>query len=269
MNLPTPETYDELQRAYDFFNEKLFSNELPPCLITLQREKRTYGYCSFKRFVGRESGYTVDEIAMNPVYFSIRTIKATLSTLVHEMVHQWQFHFGEPGRRGYHNKQWAARMERVGLMPSDTGEPGGRKVGQSMTHYIIAGGPFDMACDELLTGHFRLSWMDRFPPYQPKPGAVLSPTGKGYIDDEEDDSEHEQEVEEGRDPVELDDEIIEAMRFVTPPPEAPVNKTNREKYSCPVCHINLWGKPGIVVYCGGEHCNKAALVVLRKVRTSS
>lgn len=77
------------------------------------------------------------------------------------------------------------------------------------------------------------------------------------------DSEHEQEVEEGRDPVELDDEIIEAMRFVTPPPEAPVNKTNREKYSCPVCHINLWGKPGIVVYCGGEHCNKAALVVLK------
>lgn len=64
-------------------------------------------------------------------------------------------------------------------------------------------------------------------------------------------------------PVELDDEIIEAMRFVTPPPEAPVNKTNREKYSCPVCHINLWGKPGIVVYCGGEHCNKAALVVLK------
>ncbi|MBE0194169.1 sprT domain-containing protein, partial [Klebsiella michiganensis] len=53
MNLPTPETYDELQRAYDFFNEKLFSNELPPCLITLQREKRTYGYCSFKRFAGR------------------------------------------------------------------------------------------------------------------------------------------------------------------------------------------------------------------------
>ncbi|MFW8314508.1 hypothetical protein ACOIB2_26875, partial [Klebsiella pneumoniae] len=45
---------------------------------------------------------------------------------------------------------------------------------------------------------------------------------------------------EGRDPVELDDEIIEAMRFVAPPPEAPVNNTNREKYSCPVCHINLW-----------------------------
>lgn len=69
----------------------------------------------------------VDEIAMNPVYFSIRTIKATLSTLVHEMVHQWQFHFGKAGRRGYHNKEWAALMERVGLMPSDTGQAGERR----------------------------------------------------------------------------------------------------------------------------------------------
>ncbi|WP_435330610.1 SprT-like domain-containing protein, partial [Klebsiella pneumoniae] len=93
-----------------------------------------YGYCSFQRFAGRESGQMVDEIAMNPVYFSIRTIKATLSTLVHEMVHQWQFHFGKAGRRGYHNKEWAALMERVGLMPSDTGQAGGKKVGQSMTH---------------------------------------------------------------------------------------------------------------------------------------
>ncbi len=38
MTLPTPETYEELQHAYDFFDERLFNNELPPCLITLQRE---------------------------------------------------------------------------------------------------------------------------------------------------------------------------------------------------------------------------------------
>ncbi len=46
-------------------------------------------------------------------------------------------------------------------MPSDTGEPGGKKVGQSMTHYIIAGGTFDIACDELLTGQFHITWIDR------------------------------------------------------------------------------------------------------------
>ena len=40
---PTREIYDELQTAYDYFNVELFGGELPPCLITLQREKRTYG----------------------------------------------------------------------------------------------------------------------------------------------------------------------------------------------------------------------------------
>ncbi|MGF8623750.1 hypothetical protein AAGN28_25765, partial [Klebsiella pneumoniae] len=58
---------------------------------------------------------------------------------------------------------------------------------------------------------------------------------------------------------ELDNEIIEAMKFVSPPPETPVNKSNRAKYTCPVCHVNLWGKPGLVVFCGGEHCEKAEL----------
>ena len=72
--LPTIETYNELQTAYDFFNTRLFDGGLPPCLITLQREKRTYGYFSSKRFVGSKSGQMVDEIAMNPSYFAIRSI---------------------------------------------------------------------------------------------------------------------------------------------------------------------------------------------------
>jgi hypothetical protein len=32
---PTLEVYEELQQAYDHFNEGLFSVELPTCLITL------------------------------------------------------------------------------------------------------------------------------------------------------------------------------------------------------------------------------------------
>jgi hypothetical protein len=38
-----------------------------------------------------------------------------------------------------------AWMERIGLMPSATGAPGGRRTGQRMTHYIIRGGLFDRA----------------------------------------------------------------------------------------------------------------------------
>ena len=47
---PTHQTYSELQHAYDHFNQALFGGQLPSCLITLQREKRSYGYFSSKRF---------------------------------------------------------------------------------------------------------------------------------------------------------------------------------------------------------------------------
>lgn len=67
---PTHQTYSELQHAYDHFNQALFAGELPPCLITLQREKRSYGYFSAKRFSNAEGVFT-DEIAMNPTYFAV------------------------------------------------------------------------------------------------------------------------------------------------------------------------------------------------------
>ena len=100
---PTVETYAELQAAFDHFNARIFDGKLPACLITLQRNKRTYGYYSHDRLVCGETGELTAEIAMNPSYFVARTIRETLSTLVHEMVHQWQYHYGKPGRRGYHN----------------------------------------------------------------------------------------------------------------------------------------------------------------------
>lgn len=157
------ETYTELQAAYDHFNEQLFNAELPDCLFTLQRQKRTYGYFSKERFANRE-GTRLDEIAMNPEYFGIRSVKDVLSTLVHEMCHLWQNHFGTPGRRGYHNKEWAEKMDEVGLTPTDTGEPGGKRVGDRMTHMIERRGKFDLICEELLTRDFLITWLDRFPP---------------------------------------------------------------------------------------------------------
>ncbi|WP_057463942.1 hypothetical protein [Pseudovibrio sp. POLY-S9] len=45
MTTPTQEAYEELQGAFDHYNRDLFAYVLPPCLITMQREKRTYGYC--------------------------------------------------------------------------------------------------------------------------------------------------------------------------------------------------------------------------------
>ena len=38
---PTVQAYGELQAAFDYYNRALFGGELPFCLITMQREKRT------------------------------------------------------------------------------------------------------------------------------------------------------------------------------------------------------------------------------------
>lgn len=159
---PTAEAYGELQDAYDYYNRALFSDQLPACLITLQRRsRRTLGYFSHSRFRSLRDGRAVtDEIALNPVHFERRAVSDVLSTLAHEMVHLWQAHFGTPSRSRYHNKEWAARMESVGLMPSNTGKPGGKRTGQQMTHYVIAGGRFEKATAILLGNGFRLSWAD-------------------------------------------------------------------------------------------------------------
>jgi hypothetical protein len=156
---PTTETYSALQTAYEFFNRELFGGVLPECLITLQRkEKRVYGYFWGQRFEEIGGEQKTDEIAMNPQHFSRRSMEQVLSTLVHEMVHQWQEHKGTPSRKSYHNRQWAEKMESLGLMPSDTGAPGGKKTGQKVSHYIIPGGPFARVCALLLSDGFRLAW---------------------------------------------------------------------------------------------------------------
>lgn len=237
--IPTQETYFELQRAYDFFNDRLFSGRLPYCLITLQREKHTRGYFSSRRFVGRKDGAYTDEIAMNPSYFGIRSIVESLSTLVHEMTHLDQQHHGKPGRGRYHNKEWADLMIGIGLHPSNTGKPGGKMTGDQMTHYIIEGGAFDLACQELITQNFTLSWIDRFPPERAA-SPTLSPSGltTSGFDDEDGEDEHNGYDFTSEPP---------SFSLVFPPEEG---KQTRTKYTCPVCKVNTWGKKGLVLLCG-------------------
>ncbi len=160
MHTPTGKAYSEFQAAYDFFNERLFANRLPPCLITMQRHARAGGYFAPESFGTRAADEVTDEIALNPQYMRRITTKFALSVLVHEMTHLEQQHFGTPSRRGYHNAEWAALMLRVGLVPSDTGQPGGKRVGQRMAHFIEEGGAFDRHCDEFLARGADLSYVD-------------------------------------------------------------------------------------------------------------
>jgi predicted SprT family Zn-dependent metalloprotease len=157
---PTSRTYDELTRAYEHFNRELFEGRLPPCLITMQRKNKTFGYFAGGRFGTRDGQEITDEIALNPSHFSARTVEESLSTLVHEMTHLEQHHHGKPSRIGYHNKEWAGLMRRVGLVPSDTGAPGGKEIGQHMTHYIEPAGRFEQACAALVRSGFTLPYIE-------------------------------------------------------------------------------------------------------------
>jgi hypothetical protein len=146
---PTHKTYNAINSAYAFFNDRLFDGALPHCLVTLQRKPKSRGYFAGGKFGSRDGGEITDELALNPSSFRDRSAEEILSTLVHEMVHVWQHHHGERPRVSYHDKQWAAKMREVGLIPSDTGQPGGKETGQKMTHYIEPGGRYQVAFAEL------------------------------------------------------------------------------------------------------------------------
>src|SRR5919109_5594864 len=148
--------YQGFQRAYDFFNRELFGGSLPQVLVTLHRHANTRGYFSPERFSGRITEAAVHELALNPDNFTGRTDELILSTLVHEMCHVWQQTYGKAPRKGYHDRQWAAKMKEVGLQPSSTGEEGGKETGQRVSHYIIPNGRYAKAYAKLAASGFQL-----------------------------------------------------------------------------------------------------------------
>lgn len=244
LSRPTPQTYAELQLAFDYFNDELFEGKLPPCLLTLQREKRTHGYFSAQRFVHKDGKTYTDEIALNPSFFSIVPPLEVMQTIVHEMVHAWQYHFGEPGRRSYHNAEWADKMESIGLMPSDTGQPGGKRTGEKMADYAIVGGRFEQLAHALLgRPDFALSWYDRFPP-EPIAPTKLGGGTKGV--------------------VASGPNAVPALNMgqVIEVPEEKTNNSNRVKVRCPACGNQAWCKPKMKLICGEDECNFARMLLI-------
>jgi predicted SprT family Zn-dependent metalloprotease len=224
---PTEQITNELQTVYKTFNAMFFEDRLPPCLISLQpRAVHIYGYHSADRFGSNtEAKRRVDEIALNPVHFGRWNLTEVLQTFAHEMVHGWQHHFGKPSRRGYHNREWAAKMKSIGLHPSSTGKPGGAETGQHMSDYLIPGGALETAIEVLIENGFGISWYDR-----------LAELLAEFCPDEE--------IVAGFGP---DNEPPAAAGI----PGEPLRKSGtRAKFSCSTCDQSAWAKPRANLVCG-------------------
>ncbi len=143
------DAYTVLNKAFEHFNARLFEGKLSSSLILLHRKKGALGYFWADKLSQNGSKTTVHEIALNPSHIKSRTPRQTFSTLAHEMVHQLQQEHGKPPKGAYHNREWAAMMKTIGLHPSDTAQKGGAETGRYVSHYIIDGGPFALAFEEL------------------------------------------------------------------------------------------------------------------------
>ncbi|MGK0365920.1 MAG: putative SprT family Zn-dependent metalloprotease [Saprospiraceae bacterium] len=218
-SLPTPTEaqFNALNQAFNYFNQTLFDNALPSCILNFSRKKNTHGFLAPKRWrkVGEEE-YSTHEISLTPTTL-YREAKLVFSTLVHEQVHLWQIEFGKPSRGGYHNKEWAKKMIEIGLMPSHTGLVGGKKTGQRMTHYIIEGGAYELAFNKMPQA-YTLPFTSLDADLMKLHLAGAKPSAGG---------------EDGKKPA-------------SPPP---VRGRTKTKYSCE-CGFNVWGKPSLNIICG-------------------
>ena len=151
---PTSAQYAAIQKAYEFFNDELFEGKLPDVLFTFSRGRAYKGYFWAGIWSPSDADgetYPTDELALNPDLLTTRPMIETLSTLVHEMCHVEQEHFGEnKPKSNYHNKEWASMMDAVGLVPSTTGTPDGKRTGQKVTHYIEQDGAFEKSAIALM-----------------------------------------------------------------------------------------------------------------------
>jgi hypothetical protein len=256
---PTDELYRSLELAYQHFNESLFNNTLPLVLFTLQRQKGTMGYFVADRWTSTAGKYC-HEISINPAHMGSSRIVDVMQTLVHEMVHCWQFCHGSPSRNGYHNKEWAYKMIDIGLQPSSTGEPGGDIVGNHMNDYILESGVFKKSCLDLIQKEdFHIPWIYRLTYSQPTVSEsdvtdILPMASSPDILANKNSFVEDKEVELIAESVSSNPEKYLYSNYKDLLPDeafyaSPIRKNVKSTYQCPSCKLKIWGKPNIRLLC--------------------
>lgn len=231
MALEHVKDYVTLSDCYDRFNERLFDGRLRGCVLTFEDRGQHCGYYREGGFIGRDGEERRDEICLNPRHFLANTGDLELlQTLVHEQVHQWQFQFGKPSLRTYHNREWADKMLSFGLVPSDTGKPGGKMTGQKMADYPAEDGAFLKIAGEILASKRLITWY--------KEGVAIRRA-------------QEYAAAPSADAPEMVATL--AATLAVPDPETPTptpKAAGKVSYKCPKCSVRVWGKPDLSLICG-------------------
>ena len=197
-------------------------------MVTVQRGKPFYGFFAPERWKNN-AGEKVHEIALNTAYFHERNMIEVFQTLVHEMCHLWQHDNGKPSRSGYHNKEWADKMESIGLMPSTTFKEGGARTGQKMGDYPIQGGAFQAACEKLAASGYFIKWIDR----------TLLRLPPNHVDGER---QPENDIQAILTAPLVNLNLDDVINQIT-------QSTSKNRYVCN-CGCKVWGKKGLNIICG-------------------
>ena len=235
--------YITLSDCYDLLNEAFFSSTLRGCVLTFEDRGQHYGYYRPNGFIGRDGGDRRDEICLNPRHFLSNTGDLELlQTLLHEQVHQWQFQFGKPSLRTYHNREWANKMLSVGLTPSSSGRPGGKMTGQHMADYPTEGGKFLKIANEILVKKSLITWYKEGVAIKRAQEYVAHPDSKDRTAPE----------------------FVATLAATLPPEEdvKPQKPPSKVAYQCEECGIKVWGKPNLSLICGDCHSIDGAILYL-------
>lgn len=226
---PTVECMLSWVAVYKIMNRCLFGGKLPNCMITLERRGRAFGYFRPSSFKNREDTIA-HQIAMNPEFFEPYGDLEAFQTFAHEMCHLWREVLGprncngSNGTRGYHCRAWGRKMEEIGLMPSHTGKPKGRKTGYQMAEYVIEGGKFDLLSKELLQNGMHVDWRDAS-------SRVAAPQASEEI-------------------PELEGMLLMPEGEVSQPSQKPSKKPQKRiKFECPSCRLKAYAKRSARLRC--------------------
>lgn len=99
----------------DRFSDRFFERQMPDTVLGFERmDVRILAAYTLKR----NAQGLLYEITFNTAHLE-RPLWETLETLMHECVHLWQQNLGEhPVERNYHNQEFTAKCEALGLHPA-------------------------------------------------------------------------------------------------------------------------------------------------------